>query len=85
MQSPKFVQRFEGLRCPKCLGPGSTLTEALLAGKRFLEGGEFTLRDRDGRQVRCAFNLFGNSYNAFLHVYPLDEHVRSKKRIVVVR
>ncbi len=85
VQSPKFVQRFEGLRWPKCLGPGSPLTEALLTGNRFLEGGEFTVQDRDGRQVRCAFNLFDNSYNAFLYVYPLDEQARTKKRIVVVR
>ncbi len=87
IQSPKFVHRFATLEWQPRISCDLPYIEPLVRNGRLhlIENHEVQLDDVGGMPIRCAVEVFSNTYNFFILIFPLDERVRSRTRIELVR
>lgn len=85
IKSPRFEYRFATLRWGPRIQCDLPYIEPLLRGVRMVEDHEVLLPDRNGSNVTCAVEVFTNNYNVFIFLFPLDEQVKSRIKIEVVR
>lgn len=84
-ESRRFGRLLGRVTWPEYLGPDCPATPLIWAHRKVYDDGRLTFRYPDGSTTECCFQLFDNSYNSFIFVYPADEQARTRTRFVVTR
>ena len=85
IQSPCFEHRFATLRWGSRLRCDLPYIEPLMGRIHLTEGHDVELPDRNGDKVNCRVEAFTNNYNIFIFLFPLDEQVKGKIKIEIIR
>lgn len=76
VQSTMFRERFGEIAWNRYISTSASLLASILYPHRFPQG-DLVIDDVNGRHIECSFEVFTNSYDTFVLVYPCHEKAQS--------
>lgn len=82
-ESAPFEKEFGQLPWPEACGTTFPFVQDMLHNRKYHEDGSLFLRTAELGQLAFRYHYFFNTYNAFVLIFPPDESIRSRTRIVL--